>query len=152
MANTYSSLYIHLVFAVKYRDAKLLAVYRPRIFQYMRQIITRLGHQPLAIGGTDNHIHILICYNLTQLIPDLVRELKSATTKFINQELLLSHRFEWQRGYGAFSHSHRDLPAVIQYIDNQPMHHNNMTFAQEVRLMLERSGIAFENEFLPEDV
>lgn len=151
MANTYSSIYIHLVFAVKYRDAKIIPLYRARIHQYMTRTVNALGHKAIIVGGTDNHVHILLRYNFNLSIPDLVRDLKIATTKFINQELLLSHKFEWQRGYGVFSHSYRELDDIINYIHRQPEHHKNMTLEQEIRTMLDRCGVEYNPRYLFED-
>lgn len=148
MANTYTSIYIHLVFAVKHREAMLVPVYRPRIFQYMCGILHADGHEPVAIGGTDNHVHLLIKYNINKLIPDMVRDLKANASKFVNQELVFRQRFEWQRGYGAFSVSPRDVEPVVEYIKSQPEHHNNMTLEQEVKTMLDRCGIPYEDKYL----
>ncbi len=152
MANTYLSLYVHLVFAVKEREGGLIAVYRPRIYEYLKQTARNLGQFPIAVGGTDNHLHMLLGYKPTVLLADLVRELKTSSTKFINNDLVLSRRFEWQRGYGAFSHSYRDIEAVKNYIMNQTEHHNDESFATELRRMLDRSGIAYDERYLLEDV
>ncbi len=152
MANTFSSIYLHLVFAVKFRDGKIIPVYRERIYQYIKQILRHRGHIPVAIGGTDNHLHVLFSYNINESIPDLVREVKTETTKFINRELLLPSRFEWQRGYGVFSHSARELDQITNYIQHQPEHHLNMSFTDELKTMLRRFGIPFEDQYLPADV
>lgn len=148
MANTYTGIFVHLVFAAKYREAAIVSVYRERIYQYMKQIIRELGHVPLAIGGTDNHVHILVGYNVNCLLPDLVKTLKSHTTKFINSELVLSRRFEWQRGYAALSNSRKEIEAVKSYIARQPEHHLGMSLNDEVRLMLDRCGIPYDGRYL----
>ncbi|MCM1037263.1 MAG: IS200/IS605 family transposase [Bacteroides sp.] len=151
MANTYSDIYLHLVFAVKSRQPFLTAIYRPRLYHYILGIAERLGHHPVTIGGTDDHIHILLGYNTKQLIPDLVRDLKAASSKFINDRHFIRYRFEWQRGYAVFSNSHRELSEITAYINNQTEHHKNMTVEQELRLILDRLGVEYDERYLLSD-
>lgn len=148
MANTYTSIYIHLIFAVKNREAMLLATFRERLFQYMLKVVSAEGHTPVAIGGTASHIHLLIKYNINKPLPDLVRVLKASSSKFINENHFINFRFEWQRGYGAFSHSDKDLTAVAEYIRHQPEHHSRVTMNQELRILLERHGVDYDERYI----
>ena len=98
MSNTYTKIYLHIVFAVKDREALLPPLTQDRVHSYMATVLRDKGHFPVAIGGTENHVHILIDYNLSQPIPDMVRELKTSVTKFINSNHLIPFQFAWQRG------------------------------------------------------
>lgn len=152
MANTFSQIYIHLVFAVKNREALIPAMIRPRIHAYIGGIVRELGHTPIAVGGTDNHVHVLIGYNITKLIPDLMREVKSSTTNFINSNHLIPFKFGWQRGYACFSYSHSHIPKVVEYIKNQVEHHKSMTFIDELKRELDLRGIDYDMQYLFDDL
>ena len=105
LANTYTRIYLHLVFAVKNRNSLIPAYHQPRLFRYIGGTISTLGHKPLEVGGIDNHVHILVGLNVKQSVADFVRDIKSATARFINDSRIIPYRFEWQSGYGCFSYS-----------------------------------------------
>lgn len=147
MANTYSRIYLHLVFAVKNREAFLPSLIRPRVHAFIGGIVNNLGHKLIAVGGTDNHVHLLIEYNLTKLIPDLMREVKSSSTKFINANHMIPFEFSWQRGYACFSYSHSHIPEVKYYVEHQVEHHMNMTFFEEVKRDLDVRGIDYDMQY-----
>ncbi len=152
MANTYSNIMLHLIFAVKHRDGKISIQFRDRLFQYIGGILRNIGQTPIAIGGIDDHVHIFFSYNMKMLIPDIVREIKSNSSLFINKTIVLPQKFEWQRGYGVFSHSNKEKDAITKYVSAQCEHHKNMTLNQEMTLMLERSNISFNPKYLFEEV
>lgn len=151
MANTFSQVYLHIIFAVKGREAFLPVFIRPRIHRYIGGIIRDCGHIPIAVGGPDDHVHILIAYNLTASVPELVRTIKTSTSVFINSNHLIAYRFSWQRGYACFSHSHSQVDRVSRYIANQVEHHKNMTVRQEIIQELERRGISYDPKYLFEE-
>lgn len=151
MANTFSQIYLHLIFAVKGRDTKLFPGIHQRVHAYMGGIVRDCGHIPIAIGGTDNHVHILIGYNINQLVPDLVKDVKVSTTNFINTNRLIPSKFAWQRGYACFSYSNSHVETVRQYVENQVEHHKGMTFREETIRDFERRGIVFDEKFIFED-
>lgn len=151
MANTFSQIYLHLIFAVKGRNALLFLGVSQRVHSYIGGIIRDCGHKPIAIGGTENHIHILIGYNLNQLIPDLVKEVKVSTTNFINSHHLIPFRFAWQRGYACFSYSNSHVETVRRYIEHQIEHHKGVTLKEETIRELERRGIAFDEKYIFEE-
>ncbi len=152
MANTYIKIYLHLVFAVKNRESMLFPSYQPRIHAYMAQALLGMGHLPVIVGGVADHIHILMCYSGKQSLPDMVRDLKINTAKFINGQRMTGCHFQWQKGYACFSYSHSHVPAVKNYILNQYEHHKGCTFREEVRRMLNLYGVEYEEEYLFEDV
>ena len=95
-----------------------------------------------------DHIHLLVGYNLNQLIPDLVEEIKTSSNSWIKEKRLSKCRFEWQKGYGAFTHSHSQIDIVVKYILSQEEHHRKKPFKKEYLEMLEKNNIEFKEEYL----
>ena len=146
MANSYSSIHIHIIFAVKYREALISPLIRQKVHMYMTKVLTNQGHTVLALNGTDDHVHALIGYNENILLKDTVRELKVATTKFINGNNLTLRSFAWQLGSGRFDASNPE--AVAEYIRNQVEHHKHMTFRQEYEKILRRYGVDYDPQYI----
>jgi REP element-mobilizing transposase RayT len=148
MANTYTQCYFHLVFAVKNRNALIKKEWKNELERYIIGIVQNHKHKLLAIGSMPDHIHIYIGYNLNQLIPDLVEEIKTSSNAWIREKNLSKFRFEWQKGYGAFTHSRSQLDAVVKYVLNQENHHKKKTFREEYLEMLRKNEIEFKDEYV----
>ncbi len=148
MANTYTQCYFHLVFAVKNRDELIKKEWKDELEMYITGIIQNHRHKLLAIGAMRDHIHILIGYNVNQLIPDLVEEIKTSSNSMIKRKRLSKFKFEWQKGYGAFTHSHSQIDPVVKYILSQEEHHKKRLFKEEYFEMLERNNVEFKKEYL----
>ncbi|MBI5009734.1 MAG: IS200/IS605 family transposase [Bacteroidia bacterium] len=148
MANTYTQCYFHLVFAVKNRDALIKKEWKNEFEMYSTGIVQSHRHKMLAVSAMPEHVHILIGYNVNQLIPDLVEEIKTSTNKWIREKGYSKFRFEWQRGYGAFTHSRSQLDSVVKYILSQEEHHHKVTFKKEYLNILEENDIEFKDEYL----
>jgi putative transposase len=148
MANTYSQLYIHIVFAVKGRQNLISANWKDEIYKYITGIVTNKGQKLIAINGMPDHIHILIGLKPDMSISDLVRDIKSNSSKFINDKKWINGKFEWQTGFGAFSYSHSQLANVIHYIQRQEEHHKTKTFKEEYIEFLKLFNIDFKDEYL----
>lgn len=131
MANTYTKIYIQVVFAVKHRQALLQKEHRPKIFQYMAGILNQRGHKSLSVNGYHDHVHLLFDFKPKEDLSTLIREIKKSSNTFIKTNRMTPFKFEWQLGYGAFSHGYRELDTVINYIKNQETHHSKTTFQQE---------------------
>jgi REP element-mobilizing transposase RayT len=123
MANTFSQIYIQIIFSTKGRIKTIRASFRDELFKYISGIIKRKGQTPLAVNGTTNHIHIFVGLKPEKAISDLVRDIKHFSTKFVNDKKLSNVKFYWQEGYAAFSYSHSQIDSVIKYIINQEKHH-----------------------------
>ncbi len=143
MANTYSQLYIHIVFAVKGRQNLISKKWKDEIYKYITGIITHQKQKLIAINGMPDHIHILVGIKPNIAISDLVRDIKSSSSKFINEQKWINGKFEWQTGFGAFSYGHSQLTTVIKYIENQEEHHKTKTFKEEYIAFLELFNIDF---------
>jgi len=148
MANTYTQIYIHLVFAVKNRDALIRKELKHSLEQYITGIIQNRKHKVLAIGTMADHIHILIGYNITETIPELVEQIKTSSNEWIKMNKLSEFKFEWQKGYGAFSHSRSQLGTVINYILSQEQHHTKKSFKAEYLEILQKNNIEFREDYL----
>jgi putative transposase len=148
MANTYTQCYFHLVFAVKNRNALINKDWKNDLEKYIIGIVQNHKHKLLAIGSMPDHIHIYLGYNVNQLIPDLVEEIKTSSNAWVREENLSKFRFEWQKGYGAFTHSRSQLDAVVKYVLNQENHHKKKTFREEYLEMLRKNEIEFKDEYV----
>ena len=148
MANTYTQLHIQLVFAVKYRAALIQKRWQNDLHAYITGIVQNHGHKMLAINSMPDHIHILFGYRPTQLVPELVEQIKTSSNKYINNNGLLNSHFAWQGGYGAFSYSKSHVPAVIKYIQNQETHHVNKSFKMEYFEFLEKFDVEYHDQYL----
>ncbi|CAA9195154.1 IS200/IS605 family transposase [Flavobacterium collinsii] len=152
MANTYSQLYIHIVFTVKGRQNLISKNWKAEIYKYITGIISNKGQKLITINGMPDHIHILIGLKPDKSISDLVRDIKANSSKFINEKKWINGKFEWQNGFGAFSYSHSHLTNIIKYIENQEEHHKTRTFKEEYIGFLKLFDVDFKNEYLFDDV
>jgi len=148
MANTYTQIYIHLVFSPKNRQALIGKGWKNDLEKYISGIVQNHKHKMLAIGTMPDHIHIFIGYNVNHLIPNLVEEIKTSSNAWIKQNRLSQFHFEWQKGYGAFSHSRLQLDTIIKYILNQEMHHKKKSFKEEYLEILRKNDVEFKHEYV----
>ncbi|HLP56736.1 MAG TPA: IS200/IS605 family transposase [Fluviicola sp.] len=148
MANTYTSIRIHFVFAVKFRRNLIHKSWKDELFKYMTGIIHNHQHQVLAINGVEDHVHILVGLNPNQSISELMKEVKASSSKWINDHRKTTTRFSWQEGFGAFSHSSDKIPGVIRYIQKQEEHHSKRTFSDEFQLMLNRFEVNYDERYV----
>lgn len=148
MANTFSQIYIQIVFAVQNRNALIQPAWEEELNKYITGVVQNKGQKMLSINGTNNHIHLLIGMKTTCCLSDLVREIKKASSSFIKEKQLSRFKFQWQEGFGAFSYSHSQLSDVIAYIENQKEHHKKRTFKEEYLAFLKAFEIEFKDEYL----
>ena len=128
MANTYTQLHIQLVFAIKYRAALIQYDWKERLHQYITGIFQENEHKMLQINSMPDHIHIFFGMRPHQSISSLVQNVKSESSKWINENGFCKSAFAWQEGFGAFSYSKTHVPDVIRYIQNQEAHHKKEAF------------------------
>ncbi|KAA6440462.1 IS200/IS605 family transposase [Dyadobacter flavalbus] len=147
MANTYTQLYIQVVFAVRGRENLISMKWKSDLYAYIGGILTKQGCKPLAINGMPDHIHIFFGYNPAVSVAKLVEEIKTSSNKFIKDNYSVS-AFNWQKGYGAFSYSRSHIHRVVKYIGNQEIHHLTKTFKQEYIRILNDFGIDYKEEYL----
>jgi putative transposase len=148
MANTYTQIHIHFVFAVKFRQAIINKNWKNDLYKYIAGIIQNNNHKLLAINGVSDHIHILIGIRPAQSISDLMKIIKQDSSKWINTNKFSKFHFEWQEGYGAFSYSKSQLATVVNYIQNQELHHQKKTFREEYIHFLEKFEVDYDEKFI----
>lgn len=148
MANTYTQIHLQFVFAVQNRYSLIREEIRQRTEKYITGIVQECGHKMLSIYCMPDHTHLLVGFRNNQSIADLMREVKSESSKFLNSEKLIRNKFNWQNGYGAFSYSKAEVPRVIDYILNQPQHHKNTSFKEEYMMLLKEFEIPYEEKYL----
>jgi REP element-mobilizing transposase RayT len=148
MANTYTQFYVHFIFSPKNREALIMNEWKNDLEKYITGIVQNNGHKMLAICGMADHIHIFIGYNVNQLIPNLVENIKTSSNNRIKEQKLSKFKFDWQKGYGAFTHSRSQLDDVIKYVLNQESHHKKTSFKDEYLEILKKNDIQFQDDYL----
>jgi len=139
---------MHLVFTPKKRDALIQMTWKNDLEKYITGIVQHYEHKMLAIGSMPDHVHLLIGYNVNQLIPKLMEQIKTSSNEWIKNKKLSKFKFEWQKGYGAFTYSRSQLDGVVKYILNQEEHHRKKTFREEYLELLKEYDIPFKKEYL----
>ncbi|SHI88504.1 REP element-mobilizing transposase RayT [Hymenobacter daecheongensis DSM 21074] len=148
MANTYTQIHLHIVFAVRGRASLIPVARAATLYSYITGIITQQGQKLLAINGMPDHLHLLIGLRPDKALSDLMRDVKANSAKFVNEQHWLAAKFVWQDGFGAFSYGASQLPAVIRYIERQQEHHAIHSFQEEYRLLLEQFGVDYNPQYL----
>ena len=148
MANTFTQIYLHLVFAVQNRMSLIQPEWKEELYKYITGIVRNNRHKLIAINGMPDHVHIAVGYKPHQLIPDLLQDIKGDSSKWINEKKFVRGKFNWQSGYGAFSFSHSHLDRVVKYILNQEKHHKRKTFQEEYKELLEKYDVMYDEKFI----
>ena len=148
MANTYTQIYVQTVFAVSERQCLISRLFKEDLCKYITGIVRNENQQLIAINGMPDHMHILIGLRPEMAISNLVKEIKSASSNFINSKRWVNGRFSWQEGFGAFSYSHSQLDEVARYIQNQDTHHAKRSFKEEYLSLLRRFDIAYDEKYV----
>lgn len=152
MANTYTQIHIHLIFAVKYRKSLINSTWKERLHQYFTGMVQKNNHKMLQINSMPDHIHMLIGLRPDQALSALVQNIKTESSKWINQNHFCESKFKWQDGFGAFSYSKSQLPNVIRYIINQEEHHRKRTFLEEYKSFLKAFEVDWEEKYIFEEL
>jgi putative transposase len=148
MANTFSQIYIQTVFAVSGRESLVKPEFKEELYKYIAGIVRNQKQKLIAINRMPDHIHILIGLRPAMALADLVQNVKTDSSRFINRNKWVHGRFSWQEGYGAFSYGHSQLDRVIAYIQNQQRHHARQSFKSEYMSLLRKFDIGFEEKYV----
>jgi putative transposase len=146
MGSTFTALHFHIVFATKERRDFIAAFWRNQFHEYLGGTIRGLGDVALAVGGVEDHVHVLVSLKPAHRLADVPRELKKASSVWASERFEPS--FAWQEGYSAFSVSPSHLDAVRNYIANQEEHHHAVDFNQELKRLLERNDVSYDPKYL----
>lgn len=148
MANTFTQIYIQIVFSVRSRASLIEDGWRENLHRYITGIVQNKGHKMLAINSMPDHIHIFVGMKPDAALSDLVRDIKSNSSKWANDEKSNRIKFEWQEGYGAFSYSHSQIDDVITYIQKQQEHHRVRPFREEYLGFIRKFHITYDPKYL----
>ena len=148
MPNTYSQIHVQIVLAVANRDYAIRKSSKDQVEKYISGVINGMQQKLLAISCMPDHAHFLVGLRPSCRISDLVREVKKASTKYINDNRLVMGRFAWQEGFGAFSYSKTEVPDVAHYIKNQEEHHKKDSFQKEYMRILQKTDVDYDPRYL----
>jgi REP element-mobilizing transposase RayT len=148
MANTFTQIYIQVIFTVKGRQNLLQQDNKEELHKYITGIIRNNKQKLIRINSVSDHIHILIGLKPDIALSDLVRDIKAYSSRFINNRRWMKGKFNWQEGFGAFSYSHSHLDRVIQYIDGQEEHHQKKTFREEYLSLLDKFNVEYDPRYV----
>ncbi|MFG0264901.1 MAG: IS200/IS605 family transposase [Rhodopirellula sp. JB055] len=151
MPSTHHGLLIHVVFSTKQRFKLLKPIWRNELHSYIGGIASEHRATLLRAGGIEDHIHLLLKIHPSMAIADTVKLLKGNSSKWINAHQMVPAKFEWQRGYGAFSVSESMSETVKRYIENQEEHHRRQTFQDEYLAFLEKHNVKFDPRYVFDD-
>ncbi|KFF01209.1 transposase [Chryseobacterium formosense] len=148
MANTYTQIYIQIVFAVKGKQNLISKENREELHKFITGIVSNRNQKLFAVFAMPDHVHILMSMSPTISISDLVRDIKAGSSKFINEKGWTNAKFNWQEGYGAFSYSKSSVDSVVKYISNQEEHHKKKTFKEEYLDFMKKFEIEYDPKYV----
>lgn len=152
MGNAYCQIFVHIIFAVKYREGVIGPSWQDELYSYMIGVVENRGHKVYAIGGIKDHVHLLVSMSPNQSVSDLVHDVKRVSTNWIKERHFVRGRFAWQEGYGAFSYGKSQIDKVVHYIQNQKEHHIGKTMKEEYIDFLKAFGTVFDERYVLKDV
>ena len=148
MPNTYSKLYVQIVFAVQGRQNLISRKHNEELQKYITGIVQKRKNKMLSIYCMPDHLHLLTGLSPTMSVSDLVRDIKTGSSNFINSQNWIRGKFNWQESFGAFSYSRDQVNTIAQYILNQEEHHKKTTFREEYISMLKEFEIEYDERYL----
>ena len=148
MPNTYTQIYIQIVFAVKGRESLISKNNREELHKYIAGILKEKSQKLLAVFCMPDHIHILVSIKPSLSISELVKVIKTSTSGFIKDKKWVKGKFNWQEGYGAFSYSKSQVDNVVKYILNQEEHHAKKSFKDEYLEFLKKFEVEYDEKYL----
>ena len=148
MPNTYTQIHLHLIFAVQNRRSLIQNSWKDRLYEYITGVVQINTHKMIIINGMPDHLHIVIGMRPTQSLSDLMQDIKGNSSRWINDNKLVTGKFNWQESYGAFTYSIKEKDIIINYIKNQKEHHKSESFYEEFKRLLVDNKIEFDEKYL----
>jgi REP element-mobilizing transposase RayT len=146
MGSTFFSLHYHIVFSTKERLPFIHAEWRSRVHSYLGGIIRRMNGVAEIVGGVADHAHLLVSLRPVHRIADLMRDMKKDSSNWVKENF--DTRFAWQEGYAAFTVSPNAIKSVRNYIANQEAHHSKHSFVEELKGLLKKAEVEYEEKYL----
>ncbi len=148
MAQSLCKIVVHIVFSTKKRVRLIAPQIAPDLHGYLAGACRSLGSEAYRVGGIEDHVHLACGLPRTLPVSKLIEQIKMTSSRWIKQHDPKAIGFAWQSGYAAFSVGQSQLPSLIDYIDGQREHHHNIPFEDELRALLEKYKIPYDERFL----
>jgi len=148
MAGTFTKIYYHIVFSTKGREQLISPQIEDELYKYITGIISSEEGFVYAIGGTSDHLHILCSFSCKKSISEMLQRIKGHSSKWMNSKQGNGKLFKWQSGYGLFTVSHSQIDQVKKYVANQHIHHKTMSFKDELRILLNKHEVEFDEKYI----
>lgn len=148
MPGSFHKLIYHIVFSTKRRARLITPDLEPRLHDYLGGIIRTKKGAALRIGGTGNHVHLLLRGRADEAVATLLRDLKSESSAWVHRTFPECRAFAWQEGYAAFTVGPSQAERVAAYIRNQAEHHRKRTFEEEIEALLQRAGVEYQPQYV----
>lgn len=143
MPHTFTKHHFHIVFSTKGRRKLIAKSIQPQLWSYTVGICRNVGIVALAVGGIEDHIHLLVELQPNMAVAKAVNLLKSNSSRWMGQQ---GAQFAWQEGYSSFAVSASNIPVVKKYVLNQEAHHRKISFQDELLILLRKHGVAFDSK------
>ena len=147
--STYTRIIYQVVFATKRRRPTLIRRNRPQFYAYVAGILREQGCTVFAINGVADHVHLVFSLHPSVALARLIKDIKVASSAFIKRHRLFPDFDYWGIGYGAFTYTREALPNLVRYVDNQELHHGEVTSREELRALLHAHDIPYQEAYLP---
>jgi putative transposase len=144
MADSFVQIYLQIVFSTKRRKRYFDQAHADEVGKILFKTIEELGHCPVAIKCMTDHAHVFVRMNKIQSVSALVCQIKSQSSRWVNEQKWMKGTFQWQAGYAAFAYSKSHVPRVIKYILNQAQHHKSTSFETEYLQLLKTRDIKYD--------
>ena len=148
MGHSYTSCHVHYAFSTKERVKLITRDLQQRLWPHMGGIARKNGMTALAIGGTDDHAHLLVSLPATMSMAKGIQLIKAGAPKWVHDKFPSLRKFAWQEGYGGFSIGVSQVAATIAYIENQHEHHRRKPFQEEFLAFLKRHGVEYDERYV----
>jgi REP element-mobilizing transposase RayT len=148
MANSYTNILIHYIFSTKNREKIITGKLQERLYPYMGGIARENNMKALAIGGFEDHVHLLVSLPPTLPIAKAIQLIKGGSSKWVHNTFPTLKKFKWQEGYGAFSVSVSQVENTIAYILGQNEHHRKKTFQEEYIAFLRKYDVEYDERYI----
>lgn len=148
MANTYHQIFLQTIFAVKNRNATIDKSWEGKLYAVIGNLINESNCKTIIVNGVNDHVHCFFGLKPALSISELMKAVKSKSSKYINDNKLTKSRFEWQEGYGVFSYGQSQVEDVFRYIQKQEEHHKKQSFRDEYLNLLRKFKVEYDEQFI----
>ncbi|MBS1704011.1 MAG: IS200/IS605 family transposase [Armatimonadetes bacterium] len=147
MPQSLSYVLVHMVYGTKSRTPWISEEMQPRLHGYLATVLKDKGNTPIIVGGHTDHVHLLFGLSRSMTVSSVAEVTKVSSSKWIKETFPERQSFAWQQGYGAFgvSESHREV--VTAYISNQAIHHEKVSFQDEIREIFREAGLTLDERY-----